>query len=93
MEKYKEIYCELEEGQYSYADAMFYIAQSNKNYDMDLKDIATTFYDLLTLEGDLGIIGEDEINEELIPLEHKITSMFADRLSDLKDGIVEERRC
>lgn len=92
MEKYKKIYCDLEEGQYSYGDAMFNIAQSNEGYDMDLKDIATTFYDLLTLEGDLSNLGEDEITEDFIPLEHKITSMFADRLSDLKNGIVEERR-
>lgn len=92
MEKYKKIYCDLEEGQYSYGDAMFNIAQSNETYDMDLKDIAITFYDLLTLEGDLSNLGEDEITEELIPLEHKLTSMFADRLFELKEKIVEERR-
>jgi hypothetical protein len=92
MEKYKKIYCDLEEGQYSYGDAMFNIAQSNETYDMDLKDIATTFYDLLTLYGDLSNLGEDEITEELIPLENKLTYMFENRLLELKEGIVEERR-
>lgn len=92
MEKYKKIYCDLEEGQYSYGDAMFNIAQSSENYDADLKDIATTFYDLLTLYGDLSNLGEDEITEELIPLENKLTYMFENRLLELKEGIVEERR-
>lgn len=92
MEKYKKIYCDLEEGQYSYGDAMFNIAQSNETYDMDLKDIATTFYDLLTLEGDLSNLGEDEINEDLYYIEQKLTFMFGDRLFALKEEIVKERR-